>query len=538
MKADREAKGEIRLVDENLGTQSRITSEDDITEVVTRIMAALVRRFPVCMASDEFHFFPQARADPPDWSRWDDFSAESIAEFEMLTGHWQKTLAHFCKSNPDPATVIDAGLIQRVLQTLVEQLTIVSPQRSQPTYYLTILGIGLSEAFDHGTQAWFARLRGLPDFLRQARRNLQSVPQEFGRMGLQMLHSQVAWLKSLVPPGNLLQPVLGALSDFETFLRKAPDAKAYLPDVAVFERIADVHMGCGLKADAIANAIEQELDETREILTQAAEHLAPGQPWQKVIGGLPRPKATNGGVLELYRQTIDRLSRHCVDQGILASAEALAWPVKVEIIPEYMRPVRSNAAFSAPPGHPPRGGTFYIQSPTDGKNELPADYRLLAAHETFPGHHLLDSRRWSLERISRRHIEFPIFYEGWASFAEELMFETGFFEDQIDRILLANRRFWRAMRGRVDLEIHMRQRTLDEAAALLSKNGLAPARARAMVKRYILKPGYQLAYTVGRRRFRRLYDQFRQTGQAAPAFARRILTQGEIGFDTLAHDLF
>ena len=59
-----------------------------------------------------------------------------------------------------------------------------------------------------------------------------------------------------------------------------------------------------------------------------------------------------------------------------------------------------------------------------------------------------------------------------------------------------------------------------------------------MVQKYILKPGYQLAYTIGRCRFRQLYDQFRQAGQAAPRFARRILTQGEIGFDTLAHELF
>lgn len=526
------------MAHEKEDNQSPVNFEDDISAIVTWIMAELVRQFPVCMASDEFHFFPQARAEHPDWSRWEDFSAESIAEFETLAGHWQKTLAHFCRSDPDPAAVIDAELIQRVLQTLVEQLTIVSPQRSQPTFYLTIMGIGLSEALDQGPQAWIARLKGLPGFIRQARGNLQSIPQSFSRMGLQMLHSQVAWLKSLAPPRNLLMPVIAALSEFETFLREAPRTKAYLPDVAVFEHIATVHMGCGLKTDAIAEAIKQELDETQEILNKEAERLAPGQPWQKFIDGLPRPQATIGSVPEIYRQTIDQLSQHCVDQGLLAPEEASAWPVKVEIIPEYMRPVRSNAAFSAPPGHPPRGGTFYIQSTTNGGHELPADYRLLTAHETFPGHHLLDSRRWALERVARRHIEFPIFYEGWASFAEELMFETGYFEDPIDRMLLVKRRFWRAMRGRVDLEIHMRQRTPDEAVVLLSQNGLAPTYARTMVQRYILKPGYQLAYTIGRRRFRRLYDQFRQTGQGAPAFARRVLAQGEITFDTLAHVLF
>ena len=526
----------IRLAHEKMENQSPATPLGDFTAVVTRIISRLVHHFPVCMASDEFHYFPQSRADHPDWSHWDDFSPESIAEITSRIEHWQKILAHYRSFDPDSATRIDAELLQRVLQTLVEQLAMVGPQRTQPTFYLTIMGIGLSEALDHGPQAWRARLQGLPDFIRQARHNLAEVPQIFGRMGMEMLPKQIAWLESLALPRSLLQPVLDALSQFETFLRKFPVIETYLLDVALYEHIAYAHMGCELNPDAIVEAIEREIDETLEILAKETERLEPGQPWQKVVDRLPRPKVTNRGVSEIYRQVIHQLSRHCVDQGLLTSGEASSWPVNVEIIPDYMRPVRSNAAFSAPPGHPPRGGTFYIQA-TQGAVALPADYRLLTAHETYPGHHLLDSRRWDLKRIARRHVEFPIFYEGWASFAEELMFETGFFEGQIDRMLLAKRRFWRAVRGRADLEIHTRRRTLDEAAAVLSQNGMAPGRAQAMVRRYILKPGYQLAYTIGRRRFRRLYNQFRQTGQGASAFARRVLTQGEIAFDTLANEL-
>jgi hypothetical protein len=44
------------------------------------VFDALARQFPVCMASDEFHFFPQARARDFDWSRWDDFSPDAVAK--------------------------------------------------------------------------------------------------------------------------------------------------------------------------------------------------------------------------------------------------------------------------------------------------------------------------------------------------------------------------------------------------------------------------------------------------------------------------
>ena len=242
-----------------------------------------------------------------------------------------------------------------------------------------------------------------------------------------------------------------------------------------------------------------------------------------------------GGAQQVYRDAISELARHCSSQGLIAADEVGKCPVTVQGIPDYMRPVRSNAAYSMPPIHPPRGGTFFILETGQGAS-IPADYRLLTAHETYPGHHLLDTSRWRHTRPIRRHIEFPIFYEGWASFAEELMFETGFFSGPVDRMLMAKRRFWRAVRGQIDFDIHMRRRTLDEAAAFLAEQGMDPGRATAMVRRYSLKPGYQLAYTMGRRRFRRLYDDSCRKGIDPVAFARRVLAQGEIRFSSFSAD--
>ena len=98
---------------------------------------------------------------------------------------------------------------------------------------------------------------------------------------------------------------------------------------------------------------------------------------------------------------------------------------------------------------------------------------------------------------------------------------------------MAKRRFWRAMRGKVDFDIHMHRRSLDEAAAELVSAGMDRRRAQAMVRRYSLKPGYQLAYTIGRRLFSRLYEACSQPKADPVVFARRVLAQGEIGFNHL-----
>jgi uncharacterized protein (DUF885 family) len=304
--------------------------------------------------------------------------------------------------------------------------------------------------------------------------------------------------------------------------------------VDLYAQIARDHMGCGLGPDEIATQLGEEIAETRTLLNRAAHALAPGRPWHAVVRDLPRPPTPPDDPGGAYRDMIAQLATHCSRRGLTTAELVAQCPVQVMEIPAYMGPVRSSAAYSMPPGHPPRGGTFFIEQGNHGQGlGPPPDYRLLTAHETYPGHHLLDTSRWRHGRPVRRQIEFPIFYEGWASFSEELLFDTDFFAGPVDQLLMAKRRFWRAQRGLTDLDIHMRRNNIGEAAARLAAEGMPATAAKAMVHRYCLKPGYQLAYTLGRRRFRRLYAAWRRRSSDPTAFARKVLAQGQIEFQHL-----
>jgi len=427
---------------------------------------------------------------------------------------------------------IDSAMMGRVLRTLREQFELVRAHETQPTFYLTIIGIGLAEAVEAGRQSIDKRSNTLPQFVDQAIKNLTRIPRLFGEMGMEMLAEQQKWVESLSLPEEVRAPVLNALRRLDTHLSQAKGTDAFLPSVELYELIAMQHMGCRLTPDDIARELEMEIEETKLILTQSAVAVASNRSWQAIIEDLPLPALSPGGILDLYRETISELSSHCLSNGMITKELVQTCPVSVEPIPDYMRPIRTNAAYSMPPGYPPRGGTFFLQD-AEGATELLADYRLLTAHETYPGHHLLDTCRWRQEPPARRHIEFPVFYEGWASFAEELLFETGLFFGPVDRMLMAKRRFWRAMRGKVDFDIHMRRRTLDQAADYLVSQGMAPHPAGILVRRYSLKPGYQLAYTIGRRRFKELYATAHPKVKAPASFTRRVLALGEIGFNHL-----
>ena len=111
------------------------------------------------------------------------------------------------------------------------------------------------------------------------------------------------------------------------------------------------------------------------------------------------------------------------------------------------------------------------------------------------------------------------------------MHRTGSVPSDYDRLQLARRRLWRAIRGKLDLKLQTGAMDIETAARYLSQTGIGISRARATVRKYALNPGYQLCYTIGLRYFLDLFTNF---GRNRPQwFAKTVLTQGEIGFNDL-----
>ena len=111
------------------------------------------------------------------------------------------------------------------------------------------------------------------------------------------------------------------------------------------------------------------------------------------------------------------------------------------------------------------------------------------------------------------------------------MARTGYFDGPWDRFLLAKRRAERAARGLVDLGLQSGRMTTVQAQALLLRVGYRPEVARSVVPKYLLRPGYQVCYTLGLKQGLDLLDRFGD--HDVGLFARTLLSQGEIGFSRL-----
>ena len=121
----------------------------------------------------------------------------------------------------------------------------------------------------------------------------------------------------------------------------------------------------------------------------------------------------------------------------------------------------------------------------------------MSAHETYPGHHLLDSVRRNLKNPVRAQIDSPFFYEGWASYAEHLIDSFGYISSPLQKLVGLRRKAWRAVRAMLDVGVRINKITPRTAAGLLTDLGYESRLVALMLRHYLLTPGYQLCYTIG-----------------------------------------
>jgi uncharacterized protein (DUF885 family) len=517
---------------------TQLTTATALETLAQRIYREIARQFPVCCASDEFYFFPQVIIDNGDRWSWDDLSAAGVGRFIATSGQWETELKQLGRKALTVETQIDAELLLTMLQTLREQLYDIAPQKNQPSYHLSIIVAGLSEALEaDDPSAWHRRIADLPAFLQQAACLLEGVPTLFKQLGEQMLADLQLWFRDLERSGVIMGDGVRALQQFSAFLETCSTRESFtLPD-ALFDRIVLDHLGSDSPLASLEQLLGTEYEEMDQILTSEAERLVPGQPWQQLEKRLPFVNAPNNDLQQLYRPELLRLEEHARQAGLIPELAGQMQPELADV-PESMAAVRASDAYSARVGHPATGGIFYIYERDQGETGRVGrtlEYRMTAAHEAWPGHHLLDICRWNLPRPVRRPLERPLFYEGWACYAEQLMAETGYFDGQWDRFLLARRRIERAARGLVDIGMQTGQLSLTEASQILVQVGYTPQKAALVIPKYALRPGYQVCYTLGLRRMLQLREQCATLDTAA--FVRRVLSQGETGFAGLQQQL-
>ncbi|MGB8326773.1 MAG: DUF885 family protein [Steroidobacteraceae bacterium] len=173
------------------------------------------------------------------------------------------------------------------------------------------------------------------------------------------------------------------------------------------------------------------------------------------------------------------------------------------------------------PGSPVRGVAGGLMINTSFLDQRPL-YELpaLVAHEGVPGHHLqiaVAQEQAAGVPEFRKQEGITAYVEGWALYTEQLAAEMGIYQTPYERFGMLSMEMWRACRLFVDVGIHWKGMSRDEAVACLRDNSaLADKNIQNEVNRYISWPGQALGYKIGELKIMEL--RHRAEATLGPAF--------------------
>jgi hypothetical protein len=521
-----------------------------IQSLAKKYFKLLGDHFPVMTGSDEFYFFPRVQSLNWEVENFDPgLIAQVISEIKKI----QKDLKRIKPADLDEK--IDLRMIQLSMNNIIFHFEDMPVWRRDPCLYLKILIFALDPSrFPEAPQGrpkrpgrpgrkWIkSRLSSLLRLLEGARENLTQVPEIHRNLGLEMIKDVKVFLQSIRKEGlfkeSAFDPLLSGIREAIDRLKEHLGNLTAIGEAAVgkelIERMLIENYGWPHSLSTARDQIEQEIAEAERTLRRQAKKIKPGKSPDYLIQRLPAPVLTHVSILAAYKREVKKIKQFLIEKDLFALPPDPG--VEVEFTPLAMRSIRSAAAYVAPLSLRAGPGKYYILPIPGGPHTKVQKTRLafihrqigfVTAHETYPGHHLLDLSRLSNKNPVRTRIELPLVYEGWACYAESIPVRAGYLTNPVEAMLAHKRRWWRALRGLADLSYQSGEASLDQAAQIIVRMGHDPEMAMRMVRRFALNPGYQMCYTLGTTGFFDLRREFAKSFSERE-FHNRILEAGEI----------
>lgn len=166
---------------------------------------------------------------------------------------------------------------------------------------------------------------------------------------------------------------------------------------------------------------------------------------------------------------------------------------------EAFRAASASAEYNQGSEDGTRPGIFYVPV-TDARKFNCVAMATLFLHEAIPGHHYQVSLQQENKNLPafRRFLWYGAYGEGWAHYCETLGGELGLYDDPYQYFGHLSDGIHRAIRLVVDIGIHYKGMTREQAIAYMMAHELiSEAEATAEIERYMAIPGQALSYKIG-----------------------------------------
>ena len=424
---------------------------------------------------------------------------------------------------------VDAALLLHNLEAGIWTTETLQEWAWNPLYYVQLSGSAIYgllardyAPLEQRLESAASRLEQLPRFLEQARGEID--PERVPKIHAETAVSQNPGLGSIID--NMILPHLASLSaeqraSLNTAIETARDAiaehQAWLEDELLPRANGDFRIGAELYDAKLAFALnsplsrkeikaraELEYQSVRNRMYEVAKNVylgkypetafpdSPDEAYKQAIIRAALEEAYKAlpprdGIVEVARQQLQEATDFVVEHNLVTMPEE---PVEIIIMPEFQRGV--SVAYLDPPGALDRDQpAFYAVAPlpedwTDQQVEsFLREYNLyslqdLTIHEGVPGHYLQLALSNRYPSTLRSVLWSGPFVEGWAVYAEQVMIDAGYQDNDPLQRLITLKWYLRAVTNAIiDSAIHVDGMTRDEAMKLMVEGGFQEEREAA-----------------------------------------------------------
>lgn len=524
---------------------TKLNSMNQIIKIAEDYFDYMARNYPVMCSCDEFYFFPRARKATAFLNVLDSLDEQKIKQDIAHVKNLKSSLDKFNSKDMNLEARIDVTVLNQSMSTFLREFEEIKIWQIDPNLYLKVLLFGIDQilarfSFIKANVAdiLLVRIAQIPRILDEARRNLKKVPQAYLEVAGEMVEASIGYLRtipfSLKNKHVLLKKInalnkknIESLKDFKRFLKRRVPHEIFIKDKQLLENILKDSFSYKRSLEEIFDIASEEYRTTLKELAQIAKKVNPRESWQQILSAYRIEIKDLKELLELYPRQIKRIRNFLKEKDIVTIPRSQN--ILVRPTPKFMQPIRASASYSCPITYDKREPAYFYLTADFAKSNAHNEYIFVTAHETYPGHHLLDSIRRGLKNPIRQQIESPLFYEGWASYAERLIDQLGYVKNPRQRLVGLKRQAWRAVRAMLDVGTRINRLKLEDGAGLLRDLGYDPRIVKLMLRHYLLTPGYQACYTIGRYEIGMLDKKF-SSKLGLKKFHDFILQSGQIPF--------
>ncbi len=490
--------------------------------------AAVAERF----VADLANFSPAQATAIGDHSaddRLDDISAMGRLAVATKYRDYAMRLQNIDRDALSRANQVDYELLRTEIDARLWSLDTLEEWAWNPLYYVNVAGGSIYSLVARdfapleerlGNAA--SRLEQLPRFLAQARASLQparvpkvhaetAIAQNLGVVSI-IEHMIVPDLAELTPAMRTrleaaIEIARGALAEHQAWLEKdlLPRAAGdFRLGAALFDKKLSFTLDSPLgrreiqaRAEAEYELLRQQMYEAaKEVYAEKYPHTAfpdnPDAAYKQAIIRAALEEAykqlpPRDGIVEVARQQLEQATAFVIEHDIVTVPDD---PVEIIIMPEFQRGVA--VAYLDAPGPLDKGQpTFYAVAP------LPADWtdeqvesflreynllsiQVLTVHEGVPGHYLQLALSNRYPSTLRAVLGSGPMIEGWAEYAERVMIEAGYLDnDPLVRLIFMKWYLRAVTNAIIDAAIHVDGMTRDAAMKLMIEGGFQEEREAA-----------------------------------------------------------